>query len=126
MLKKIALTVAALGMLAAGMAPLASAASVEPAASGNASLNACENGTWTFSRSEGYGSGCFTNNATHINGTVHDTKSDGRCPYIRGHLSNGGWLDSNWATGNGTVATVDIWAPSGTSFTSATWGFIYC
>ncbi|MER5985712.1 hypothetical protein [Streptomyces sp. NPDC001787] len=46
-------------------------------------------------------------------GTVKDTKSDGRCPYVRGVTNSGGWVDSDWATGNGTTANINIWASEG-------------
>ncbi|WEH37244.1 hypothetical protein PZB75_30090 [Streptomyces sp. AM 4-1-1] len=48
---------------------------------------------------EGYGDGRVCDG--NITGTVHDTKADGRCPYVRISFTRGDPWDSPWAGGNG-------------------------
>ncbi|WP_330334524.1 hypothetical protein OHS33_35395 [Streptomyces sp. NBC_00536] len=48
---------------------------------------------------EGYGDGRVCDG--NITGTVHDTRADGRCPYVRIFFTVDGWWDSPWAGGNG-------------------------
>ncbi|BAU81079.1 hypothetical protein SLA_0124 [Streptomyces laurentii] len=90
-----------------------------------ATVRACEQ-NWDLSGSEGYANGCYENGLTKVSGTVHDTKADGRCPFVRAHFTNGGVGDSNWATGKGTKANVSIVAPSGSSVKSLSWEYISC
>lgn len=49
--------------------------------------------------SEGYGDGRVCDG--NITGTVHDTKADGRCPYVRVYFTIGEPWDSPWAGGKG-------------------------
>ncbi|WP_330334523.1 hypothetical protein OHS33_35390 [Streptomyces sp. NBC_00536] len=51
------------------------------------------------SRPEGYGDGRVCDG--NITGTVHDTRADGRCPYVRIFFTDGGWWESPWAGGKG-------------------------
>ncbi|WP_190092678.1 hypothetical protein [Streptomyces melanogenes] len=50
---------------------------------------------------EGYGDGRVCDG--NITGTVHDTRADGRCPYVRIFFDDGGWWESPWAGGKGKV-----------------------
>ncbi|MFE6051371.1 hypothetical protein ACFQ6N_11470 [Kitasatospora sp. NPDC056446] len=81
---------------------------------------------WSISSAEGYANGKWCNENTKVVGTVHDTRSDGRCPFVRGNLSNGGYVDSDWAGGNGKSRAITLYAPSGTRFTSVTMRYISC
>lgn len=114
---------------ASAFAALALSASTVPAVAGTVTSTAappsCEQ-NWSVSGSEGYANGCYENGLTKVTGTVHDTKADGRCPFVRAHFTNGGVGDSNWATGKGTKANVNIVAPSGSTVKSVSWEYIHC
>ncbi|MEW1566000.1 hypothetical protein AB0454_23795 [Streptomyces sp. NPDC093509] len=101
------------------MAPAASAAVQAPAA------DSCTQ-SWSISSGQGYANGWWCNYDTKVTGTVHDTKSDGRCPFVRGKLTNGGHVDSNWAGPKGDSSPVTLKAPSGTSFSSLSMSYIVC
>ncbi|MFF3005679.1 hypothetical protein ACFVTF_23025 [Kitasatospora sp. NPDC057940] len=58
---------------------------------------------------EGYADGRICDG--NITGTVHDTKADGRCPYVRLHFNDGSSWDSPWAGGNGTKANFSGYHP---------------
>ncbi|MEV7780653.1 hypothetical protein [Kitasatospora sp. NPDC088351] len=107
--------------LAALLVPVAGA----PAASAATPADSCTN-NWTISSGEGYASGKWCNNNTKVIGTVHDTKADGRCPYVQGNLSNHGHVDSGWAGGKGKSRAFTLYAPSGTHFTSLSMRYINC
>ncbi|MFE7524383.1 hypothetical protein ACFU7Y_01490 [Kitasatospora sp. NPDC057542] len=81
---------------------------------------------WSISSGEGYANGKTCNNHAKLVGTVHDTKADGRCPYVRGKLSNGGHVDSDWAGGKGKSRAITLYAPSGAHFTSVSMRYIGC
>ncbi|MBO1417889.1 hypothetical protein [Streptomyces sp. FH025] len=81
---------------------------------------------WSISSGQGYANGKWCNYNTKVVGSVHDTKADGRCPFVRGHLSNGGHVDSEWAGGKGKSRAITIYAPSGTQFTSLSMSYISC
>ncbi|MFF4378061.1 hypothetical protein [Kitasatospora sp. NPDC001547] len=81
---------------------------------------------WSISSGQGYANGKWCNYDTKVVGTVHDTKADGRCPYVRGGLSNGGYVDSDWAGGKGKSRAITLHAPSGTRFTSLSMRSIGC
>ncbi|MFF9646381.1 hypothetical protein [Kitasatospora aureofaciens] len=111
----------------AAVAALALAALFLPAAGAHASPRAdsCTN-NWSISSAEGYANGKWCNYNTKVIGTVHDTKADGRCPYVRGDLSNGGHVDSDWAGGKGKSRSITLLAPSNTHFTSLSMRYINC
>jgi hypothetical protein len=112
-------------LLTATLAALTLPVGTVPAAAVSPAAPACER-NWDLSGSEGYANGCYEHNLTLVTGTVHDTKADGRCPFVRAHFTNGGVGDSNWATGKGTKATVRVAAPSGATVKSLTWEYIRC
>ncbi|MFG2994740.1 hypothetical protein ACGFZK_36505 [Streptomyces sp. NPDC048257] len=121
-------TIQKLAVLGASVGAFALPTSLSPAVAATLSgpsVATCE-GAWTFSEREGRGSGCFHNNGTYVSGTVYDTKSDGRCPFIRAVFDSGTWRDSNWATGNGTHANVSINTPDGSRVNHVEWHYIYC
>ncbi|MEU8542551.1 hypothetical protein AB0C52_21650 [Streptomyces sp. NPDC048717] len=110
---------------ASAVAALTLPLGIAPAGATPAAPPACEQ-NWDLSGGEGYANGCYENGLTKVTGTVHDTKADGRCPFVRAHFTNGSVGDSNWATGKGTKATVRIVAPSGATVKSLTWEYIKC
>ncbi|MCX4916540.1 hypothetical protein [Streptomyces sp. NBC_00687] len=118
---RVAGALAAAALLGGGlaMAPAASAAVQAPAA------DSCTQ-SWSISSGQGYANGWWCNYDTKVTGTVHDTKSDGRCPFVRGKLTNGGHVDSNWAGPKGDSSPVTLKAPSGTSFSSLSMSYIVC
>ncbi|MFF9010514.1 hypothetical protein ACF087_32560 [Streptomyces goshikiensis] len=116
-------TVAAAGLLGAlcclGLttAPLAQAASADAVLT----CKVVDTGG-PGSRPEGYGDARVCDG--NITGTVHDTKADGRCPYMRIFFSDGGWWESPWAGGNGKAVNFSGHHP-GTA-TSAVLDYISC
>ncbi|WP_266806095.1 hypothetical protein [Streptomyces sp. NBC_01433] len=100
------------------MSPSVAAA---PRTSGEAA--SCEY-NWTLSSSWGTASGKWCDGNTGVVGTVKDTASDGKCPYVHGVTNNNRWVDSDWATGNGTTANVNIWASEG--FASIEMAYVNC
>ncbi|WEH37245.1 hypothetical protein PZB75_30095 [Streptomyces sp. AM 4-1-1] len=74
------------------------------------------------SRPEGYGDARVCDG--NITGTVHDTKADGRCPYVRIFFNDGGWWESPWAGGNGKSVNFSGFH-SGVP-TSAVLDYIFC
>ncbi|GAA3014827.1 MULTISPECIES: hypothetical protein [unclassified Kitasatospora] len=111
----------------AAVAALTLAALLLPASGAHAAppADSCTQ-NWSVSSGEGYANGKWCNYNTKVVGTVHDTKADGRCPYVRGNLSNGGRVDSDWAGGKGKSRAITLYAPSGTHFTSVTMRSIGC
>ncbi|GAA3036911.1 hypothetical protein GCM10020229_55400 [Kitasatospora albolonga] len=112
---------------ALGAGALSLAALLLPAAGAQATTLAADSCTqnWSISSGEGYANGKWCNYNTKVTGTVHDTKADGRCPFVRGVLSNGGVVDGDWATGKGTSRGFTLDAPSG-YFTSVQMKYITC
>ncbi|MBD0674551.1 hypothetical protein [Streptomyces sp. CBMA156] len=108
--------------LAALLLPAAAAATAAPVAP---LADSCTQ-NWSISSGEGYANGKWCNYNTKVVGTVHDTKADGRCPYVSGKLSNGGHVDSDWAGGKGKSRSIAIYAPSNTHFTSLSMRYIGC
>jgi len=80
---------------------------------------------WSISSGQGYANGQWCNYNTKVKGTVHDNHSDGRCPFVRGYLTTGGYVDSPWATGNGTSRSFTLTTSSG-SFSSLSMQYIVC
>ncbi|MFI5770983.1 hypothetical protein ACIA74_20955 [Streptomyces sp. NPDC051658] len=70
---------------------------------------------------EGYGNGRVCDG--NITGTVHDTKADGRCPYVRVYFTDG-WWDSPWAGGSGKA--VDFSGFHTGDYTGAEMKYISC
>ncbi|NGO15365.1 hypothetical protein G5C60_49260 [Streptomyces sp. HC44] len=87
--------------------------------------DSCTN-NWSISSGQGYANGKWCNYDTKATGTVHDTKSDGRCPYVRGNLVGGGYVDSDWAGPKGDSSPVRLSAPSGKRFAGITMRYINC
>ncbi|MFD0267410.1 hypothetical protein ACFVGY_12550 [Streptomyces sp. NPDC127106] len=113
-------------VLAAGALAVAALAVTAPSATaGDTGALACT-ANWSVSSGEGYANGKWCNNNTSVSGTVHDTKSDGRCPFVRGYLSGGGWRDSDWAGPKGDSSPVNIYAPSGQTITRVAMSYIRC
>ncbi|GGP75336.1 hypothetical protein [Streptomyces melanogenes] len=71
---------------------------------------------------EGYGDGRVCDG--NITGTVHDTRADGRCPYVRIHFTDGGTWDSPWAGGKGKITYFSGYYPS--DYLSADLLYISC
>ncbi|MGW1177314.1 hypothetical protein ACWD4P_26815 [Kitasatospora sp. NPDC002543] len=111
----------------AAVAALTLAALFLPAAGAQAAppADSCTN-NWSIDSGEGYANGKWCNYDTKVVGTVHDTKADGRCPYVRGRLSNGGYADSDWAGGKGKSRAITLRAPSGARFTGLSMQYISC
>ncbi|MFD4658160.1 hypothetical protein ACFWP2_21330 [Kitasatospora sp. NPDC058444] len=111
----------------AAVAALALAALLLPATAAHAAppADSCTQ-NWSVNSGEGYANGKTCNNHTKLVGTVHDTKADGRCPYVRGNLSGGGYVDSDWAGGKGKSRAITLYAPARTHFTSITMRYIGC
>ncbi|MEU8512872.1 hypothetical protein AB0C76_14950 [Kitasatospora sp. NPDC048722] len=111
----------------AAVAALALAALFLPATGAHAAPTAdsCTN-NWSIGSAEGYANGKWCNYDTKVIGTVHDTKADGRCPYVHGGLSDGGYVDSDWAGGKGKSRSITLLAPSNTRFTSLSMRYINC
>lgn len=119
--RRVAVGLAGAALLGSGLA-LAPAASAAP----NAPMaDSCTN-NWSISSGQGYANGKWCNYDTKVTGTVHDTKSDGRCPFVRGLLRNGGHRDSDWAGPRGDSSPVRLYAPSGTSFYQVEMHYITC
>ncbi|MFC0598189.1 hypothetical protein [Streptomyces palmae] len=118
MRKAVAWGAASLGLLGAfSITPVASAAHRLP--------NSCTE-NWTRSSGEGVASGKWCDNYTRVTGTVKDTKSDGRCPFVRGHLNNGRHVDSEWAGPKGDTSPVNLSSPTGTYFSDLSMQYINC
>ncbi|MFE7592159.1 hypothetical protein ACFU6K_22395 [Kitasatospora sp. NPDC057512] len=111
----------------AAVAALTLAAVLLPAVGAHAAppADSCTQ-NWSISSGEGYANGKWCNYNTKVAGTVHDTKADGRCPYVRGSLSNGGHVDSDWAGGKGKSRAITLYAPSGTHITGLSMRYIGC
>ncbi|MEV7770348.1 hypothetical protein [Kitasatospora sp. NPDC086791] len=111
----------------AAVAALALAVPLFPAVGAHAApaADSCTQ-NWSISSAEGYANGKWCNDNTKVVGTVHDTKADGRCPFVRGNLSSGGYVDSDWAGGKGKSRAITLHAPSGAHFTSVTMRYIGC
>ncbi|MGW1226712.1 hypothetical protein [Streptomyces sp. NPDC001515] len=117
--RKLALGTVSLGLFGAlSLVPVASASPSAPAAS------CTEN--WSLSSGQGIASGKWCNNYTSVQGTVTDTKSDGKCPFVRGHLSNGRHVDSDWAGPKGDSSPVNLSSPKGTYISSLSMQYINC
>ncbi|MGV9255279.1 hypothetical protein [Streptomyces sp. NPDC003697] len=101
------------------LAPAATAAPGAPAA------DSCTN-NWSVSSRQGYANGKWCNYNTKVIGTVHDTKADGRCPYVRGQVRGGGHVDSDWAGPKGDSSPVRLQAPRGKSFERLEMMYINC
>ncbi|MEU9182858.1 hypothetical protein AB0C90_39975 [Streptomyces sp. NPDC048550] len=71
---------------------------------------------------EGYGDGRVCDG--NITGTVHDTRADGRCPYVRIFFTVGGWWDSPWAGGKGKAVNFAGYHPG--EYTGAEMRYISC
>ncbi|GGN82950.1 hypothetical protein GCM10011579_071200 [Streptomyces albiflavescens] len=119
--KRIAVGLATTALLGGGLAlaPAATAAAKAPTA------DSCTN-NWSISSGEGYANGKWCNYDRKVTGTVHDTKSDGRCPFVRGLLRGGGYVDSDWAGPKGDSSPVRLYAPSGKSFYQLQMKYINC
>ncbi|MCB8905045.1 MULTISPECIES: hypothetical protein [unclassified Streptomyces] len=113
-------------VLAAGALVAAALAVTAPSASagGSGALDCTVN--FSISSGEGYANGKWCDYNTRISGNVHDTKSDGRCPFVRAYMSGGGWRDSDWAGPKGDSSPVNVSAPSGQSITSISMSYIRC
>ncbi|MET8625098.1 hypothetical protein ABZW30_15315 [Kitasatospora sp. NPDC004669] len=111
----------------AAVAALTLAALLFPAADAQATpaADSCTQ-NWSIKSAEGYANGKWCNYNTKIVGTVHDTRADGRCPFVRADLSNGGVVDSDWAGGKGKSRAITMYAPSGTYFTRVSMSYINC
>ncbi|MET8541071.1 hypothetical protein ABZW03_10500 [Kitasatospora sp. NPDC004799] len=111
----------------AAVAALTLAALLLPAAAAQAAppADSCTQ-NWSISSGQGYANGKWCNYNTKVVGTVHDTKADGRCPYVEGKLSNGGHVDSDWAGGKGKSRAITLHAPRNTYFTTVTMRSIGC
>lgn len=114
--KRMAICLATTALLGGGLA-------LGPASTASAADSCTQN--WSISSGEGYANGKWCNYNNKVTGTVHDTKADGRCPYVKGNYS-GGYVDSNWAGPRGDSSPVTLKAPSGRSFTSLEMRFILC
>ncbi|KOG88512.1 hypothetical protein [Streptomyces varsoviensis] len=111
--------------LAAATAALGTGLAVAPAAHAAPAADSCTN-NWSIKDGRGYANGKWCNNDTKVKGTVHDTKSDGRCPFVRGRLNRGGHVDSDWAGPKGDSSPVRLSAPRGQHFTSVSMQSIKC
>ena len=112
-----AMTAAAAAALA--LLPLAGATSTAQAA------DSCTQ-NWSISSGQGYANGQWCNYNSKVQGTVHDNRSDGRCPFVRGYPNTGGHVDGPWATGNGTSRSFTLAGPAGSSFLSISMQYIVC
>ncbi|WP_432188468.1 hypothetical protein [Streptomyces sp. Tue6028] len=118
---RLAVGLATVALLGGGLAlaPAATAAPKAPMA------DSCTQ-NWSVSSAQGYANGKWCNRNTKVTGTVHDTKSDGRCPFVRGLLNGGGHVDSDWAGPKGDSSPVRLYAPGGKSFYKVQMMYINC
>ncbi|MEV7519183.1 hypothetical protein [Streptomyces sp. NPDC091371] len=112
-------------LAAVGLAATALVVTAPAASAGSSGVLAC-NQNWSISSSQGYANGQWCDGNTRVTGTVHDTNADGRCPFVRGYLSGGGYHDSAWAGPKGDSSPVNLYAPSGRTFTSVQMSYITC
>ncbi|MFF7140918.1 hypothetical protein [Streptomyces nodosus] len=119
--RRIAVGLAVTALLGGGLALAPGAA----AAPGTPRVDSCTT-NWSVSSHEGYANGKWCNYNTKAIGTVHDTKADGRCPFVRGLLRGGGHVDSNWAGPKGHSTAVRLNAPRGKSFSELQMRYINC
>ncbi|GGS12999.1 hypothetical protein GCM10010269_60350 [Streptomyces humidus] len=112
-------------LAAVGLAGTALVVTAPTASAGSTGTLAC-NQNWSISSAQGYANGQWCDGNTRVTGTVHDTKADGRCPFVRGYLSGGGYHDSAWAGPKGDSSPVNLSAPSGRTFTSVAMNYITC
>ncbi|PBC61760.1 hypothetical protein BKI49_22430 [Streptomyces sp. Tue6028] len=118
---RLAVGLATVALLGGGLA-LAPAATAAPKAP---TADSCTQ-NWSVSSAQGYANGKWCNRNTKVTGTVHDTKSDGRCPFVRGLLNGGGHVDSDWAGPKGDSSPVRLYAPGGKSFHKVQMMYINC
>lgn len=112
-------------LAAVGLAATALVVTAPAASAGGTGALAC-NQNWSISSGQGYANGQWCDGNTRVSGTVHDTNADGRCPFVRGYLSGGGYHDSAWAGPKGDSSPVNLYAPSGQTFTSVSMKYITC
>lgn len=115
--KRTAVGLATAALLGGGLA-------LAPATVASAADSCTQN--WSVSSSQGYANGKWCNYDTKITGTVHDTKADGRCPFVRGMQRDGGFHDSEWAGPKGDSSPVRLYASDGSSFYQVKMMYINC